>query len=135
MKKKSKVQTTNQDLANTAINKRMFLSFYEQNRCNHSKAARLTGVSREVIYDWQKNDPQFVKDMQSVYEGLIDQAEEQLTMNIEQGKETSLIFYLANKGKVRGWQSINKVEMSGTVKIEPITIVPATPGADKGVSK
>jgi hypothetical protein len=41
---------------------------------------------------------------------MIDIAESQLFQNLRKGKETSLFFYLCNKGKGRGWQSINKIE-------------------------
>ena len=112
------------DIRTKALTQKAFLSFYKSNRCNISKACELTKIARSTVFTWRNEEPQFAKAMEDVYEGLIDKAEEQLTVNIEQGKETSLIFYLANKGKTRGWQSINKAEISGALRIDPIVVVP-----------
>lgn len=103
----------------------MFLKF----NCNVAAACIATGISRSTYGIWLEKYPEFREAVTESQEALLDFAEEQLIKNIAAGKETSLIFYLCNKGKVRGWQSVNR--MTGpTIKAMKFTLIDAKTGRE-----
>ena len=72
-------------------------------------ACKKAGISRDTFYRWYK-DPEFKKVIDQVDEELIDKAESRLLINIEKGKETSLIFFLKNKAPKK-WRDVHELEI------------------------
>lgn len=66
-------------------------------------ACEQTGVSRETIRVWRKNDTEFDRQCRDVGEMQIDWAEGKLFDLISKGNATATIFYLKTRGKARGY--------------------------------
>jgi hypothetical protein len=74
-------------------------------------AASALNVSRATIYNYINESPSLQEAVTQTKESLIDLAESQLKTNIEQGKETSLIYFLNCKGRHRGYGNFKQVEI------------------------
>jgi len=109
-KKTSTNSTTLKKISKTDIRKKLFIEAFERAACNITLASKNTDIDRGTYYDWMEKDPKFKKAIEVHEAAMVDIAESQLFKNLRAGKETSLFFYLCNKGKGRGWQSINKIE-------------------------
>ncbi len=92
------------------IRKQLFIDAFERAACNITLASKNTNIDRTTYYGWMEKDPKFKAAIEVHEAAMVDIAESQLFKNLRAGKETSLFFYLCNKGKGRGWQSINKIE-------------------------
>lgn len=77
---------------------------------NIALACIISGVARRTYHEWKQSDPDFMDAVTEINEAQIDAAERALLQNVKDGKETSIFFYLCNKGRGRGWQSINKIQ-------------------------
>jgi hypothetical protein len=61
------------------------------------------GIERSTHYDWLKNDPEYAEQVAIINEKNIDIAESKLFEKIQNGSETSIFYFLNNKGKSRGY--------------------------------
>lgn len=77
-----------------------------------SKALEQAGVSRTAFYEWKKNDAEFRQAVEDTEESLIDFVESKLMQNINAGDVTSIIFYLKTKGRNRGYQEKQEIDIS-----------------------
>jgi len=112
------------DAIKSNVRREHFIIMFFRYNCNVSAACISTGISRGTYYQWLERYPEFREAVTEANEALLDFAEEQLIKNIKAGKETSLFFYLCNKGKHRGWESINR--MSGPkIKSLKFTLIDA----------
>jgi len=93
----------------TVKKKGLFIGQFEAAGCNISACCKAINIDRKTYYNWLKNDPEFSTQCSDCEEELIDLAESQLFKNITTGNVTSLIFFLCNKGKHRGWQSVSQI--------------------------
>ena len=84
-------------------------------------ACQSCGFSTSIYYKLIETDPDFVKQIHEIQEGVIDIVENQLYKNINSGDVPSTIFYLKTKARHRGFAE--KVENFHT--IESIVIKPA----------
>jgi hypothetical protein len=109
-KKKSTNSTTIKKRSKTDITKALFLEAFERAACNITLASKNVNIDRKTYYNWIEKDAKFKEGVEALEASMVDIAESQLFKNLRDGKETSLFFYLCNKGKVRGWQSINNIE-------------------------
>jgi hypothetical protein len=121
---KSTNSTTLKKRSKTDITKALFLEAFERAACNITLASKHTNIDRGTYYLWMEKDPKFKKAVEAHEASMVDIAESQLFKNLRDGKETSLFFYLCNKGKVRGWQSINKIETNVRVGDEIVIKLP-----------
>jgi len=109
------------------LRRNLFVQKFFEYNCNASAACVVTGISRGTFNQWLGAFPEFSEAITEAHDAVLDFAEAQLIKNIGDGKETSLIFFLCNKGKGRGWQSVNR--MSGpTIKAMKFTIEDAATG-------
>lgn len=122
LKKKITCKSDKSDTIKKRIKEKqkLFLSLHDKKACNVSLTCNAIGISRETYYEWRKKYPSFNKACEDSEEGLIDRAESQLVINWQSGKETSLIFFLCNKGKHRGWQNRHMIEGNPDM---PLTVV------------
>lgn len=75
-------------------------------------ACAAADISRTHFYKYYNDDPEFKAEVDAIEDMAIDFAESKLHDNIEQGKETSIIFYLKTRGKKRGY--VEKQEIDHT---------------------
>lgn len=79
------------------------------------KALEEAGVKRSTYYSWKKNDPDFVKKIETLEDLQFDFVEGKLMENIARNDTRSIIFYLETKGKDRGYSKKKEIEKSITV--------------------
>ena len=91
--------------------KEVFLQAYQNTLCNVSAACEQIGISRSVVYKWEKEDPEFFKVMQQLEDYQVDFVEHQLMASIKAGSVQAQIFYLKTKGKHRGY--VERTEVTG----------------------
>lgn len=96
-----------------AKKKRDFLTAYKNTMGNISISCEKVGISRRTYYDYIKNDPDFVEQVEDLNERNLDFAESQLLKQIKDDNTTSLIFYLKTKGKGRGY--IERTEIQNEI--------------------
>lgn len=98
--------------------KQEFLKLFFKSGGNIAFCCVSVGVTRHTFVRWKREDELFNTAVSEINEAALDIAEQQLMKNVLDGKETSLIFYLCNKGKHRGWTSLNKMENKVTVPVQ-----------------
>lgn len=86
---------------------------YEKKACNISATCSALNISRTVFYKWRERYPRLDELLKEAEDALVDFAESKLMENIQNGMETSLIFFLKTKGKNRGY--VETVENKVTV--------------------
>lgn len=96
-------------------------SAYQKSGCNISEACRVADIERQTFYNWLNADPDFKSAIEEAKEKLLDFAESKLVEQIQTGITPALIFFLKTQGKQRGYTEKVQTELSGSVKIEPIT--------------
>ena len=110
--------------------KKMFLEVFKDNAGNISQTCEAVGINRRTFYHWIDKDEKFREVVKEVEEGLIDFVESKLMMNIKEGKETSMIFFLKTKGKHRGYVEKTEVEHSGGLEVPPVINVKVVKNED-----
>lgn len=83
------------------------------------KTCRLLEIHPSTLYGWLRDDPEFKKVIDEVYERLTDFLEAQLILNASQGKETSNIFALKNLRPDK-WRDRKEVDFKGTITKEEL---------------
>jgi hypothetical protein len=76
-------------------------------------ACKSVGISRGTHYDWLNNDEDYKRQVEDLKNVALDFVESKLFKNINEGKETSIIFYLNNQGLSRGYSRKQEVIHSG----------------------
>ncbi len=84
-------------------------------------ACQKVNIARKTHYEWYNNDPEYKAAVDDVQNVAIDFAESKLFQNVKDGKETSIIYYLNNKGNSRGYSKTNFIDI--TSKGEKISIL------------
>lgn len=98
----------------TDSQKTLLVALHES-ACNIALACSKSNISRSTYYYWLKTSPAFKSRVEEEREALIDLAESKLLMNINEGKEASIFFFLKTQGKKRGY--IETVEQD--LKVNP----------------
>ena len=85
-----------------------------------TQACRKVGIgSRQTILNWRKKDPRFDADCKEAEseacEMALDQAEGALMRNIQAGDTKAIRFYLQCKGKSRGYDLRQEIDINATV--------------------
>jgi hypothetical protein len=93
----------------------LFIQIFENKACNVSLACKAVNIHRSTYYDWRKKYSEFADKCDEIEYGLIDMAESQLYINIRNGKETSLIFFLCNRRPER-WRNVQHIGIDVTSK-------------------
>ena len=79
-----------------------FIDIFELKQGNIKQTCKAIGVSRQWYYNHYKVDT-FKKRVDDVMEGLIDDTVSQLHINIQEGKEASVFYFLKTQAKHRGY--------------------------------
>lgn len=133
-------------MANIESKQKLFLAAFPKKACNIAETCKEIGITRQTYYNWIRESPKFVEELDNATEALLDFAENRLIRAMteeaneveqvynEQTKAieyrnvkrmtkaavTSVIFYLKTKGKKRGYieNSMNlSIPNPGVVKI------------------
>ena len=102
----------------TQHNKKALLEALEKSMGIVTTACEEVGINRWTYYDYYNKDEDFKKKVDELAEVALDFAESKLYKNINEGKETSIIFYLKTKGKKRGYIEKTETEFSGELIIK-----------------
>jgi len=92
--------------------KEQFLEQWPDANFNISKTCRAIKISREAVYKWAKEDPEFERAMQESYEAMNDIAEAALLKQIKAGNIAAIIFYLKCRAKDRGYIETLRVDQA-----------------------
>jgi len=103
-------------------NKKQLLKALEESMGIVTNACKRVKLDRSTFYRYYNEDEQFASDVDSMQEYVLDFAENKLLQNIQDKKETSIIFYLKTKGKKRGY--IEKQEIDHQSNGEKLSIAP-----------
>lgn len=95
--------------------KRLFILALIHKYGNVKEACMAVDISRTAYYHWLKNDEIFRKACWEVDQGLIDNTESMLHFNIQNGRESSIQFFLERKARSRGYAKKIDVDMTGTM--------------------
>ena len=95
------------------MTKKAFLKAYQNTFGNVSASCQIVGIVRQTYYNWTKNDPEFVQQLEDTepQERFMDFLENKLVDKINSGCTTSLIFALKTKAKPRGY--VERQEITG----------------------
>lgn len=83
--------------------KRLFILCLIRKFGNITYACQAVDMSRVTYYAWLEKDKIFKQACWEVEQGLIDETETMLHHNIQNGKESSIHFFLERKAKDRGY--------------------------------
>lgn len=92
--------------------KKALIIALQKNRGHIANACQVVGVTRQTYYNWKKEDEAFREAVTDNEEAVIDLVESKLMQNILKGDVTSIIFYLKTKGRARGYQEKQEIDIS-----------------------
>tara|TARA_R100000482_G_scaffold81386_2_gene32120 strand:- start:28 stop:399 length:372 start_codon:yes stop_codon:yes gene_type:complete len=96
----------------TSDKKEKFLKALKLNLGNISEGCKAINISRQTYYRWIDDDQDFESKCQNVSESLMDLAENRLLEKINDYDTTSIIFFLKTKGRKRGYQEKQELELT-----------------------
>ena len=111
MAKKTQNTKTNVTKVTTSDKKKNFLEALHNNLGNISEACNKINISRQTYYRWIDDDIEFDEQCRNVEESLLDLAEHRLLEKIDKYDTTSIIFFLKTKGRKRGYQEKQEIEL------------------------
>jgi len=91
-----------------------FLTSMLLTRLNVTRARMISGVKVEELSRWRSEDSHFKSTELSLYEDVLDLAEEKLFNAVEEGDLKAVTFLLRTKGKARGYAE--KIELEHGVQ-------------------
>ena len=90
--------------------KQNFIKHFPKTMCNISKTCKQISISRGTYYNWLDDDAEFEREVKHAKEGLIDDLESEIYMQIfEKHNIVATIFALKCLGKKRGWMEQEKI--------------------------
>ena len=104
----------------TQVGKEQMLEALELTLGIVTEACVKTGLSRTQHYAWYKNDEEYRKAVDSIDSKFIDFAETHLKKQIENGSTTATTFFLRTRGRKRGYNEKQEIDL--TSGDEPIKI-------------
>jgi hypothetical protein len=92
-----------------------------------TEASKAVGIHRSTHYEWMKNDEDYKDSVEDLKNQTLDVAESALHSLIREDRNvTAIIYYLNNRGKSRGYNTIDaekaSVEHRITLTHEPLKI-------------
>jgi len=100
----------------TTEKKKRFLEEFARARGIVSVASNNVGITRQQVWNWTNNDPDFKTLYDNILEDQIDFVENKLIEKIEDGSDTAIIFYLKCKGKKRGYVEKQEFDINNMTK-------------------
>ena len=81
-----------------------------------TQCSKVLNVQPRTLYRWIETSVKLQETVKHSREQMVDVAESQLMKNIQQGKETSLIFFLKCLAKQRGYIDRQEIDVNHTVQ-------------------
>lgn len=103
-------------------NKENLLKALERNLGIVTAACKEVNLSRNVFYEYYKNDPEFKAKVDDINEITLDFAESQLLKKIKDGSEKSIMFYMRYKARKRGYN--DELNINANIKVEQPLLKP-----------
>lgn len=103
-------------------NKENLLKALERNLGIVTAACKEVNLSRNVFYEYCKNDPEFKAKVDDINEITLDFAESQLLKKIKDGSEKSIMFYMRYKARKRGYN--DELNINANIKVEQPLLKP-----------
>jgi predicted DNA-binding transcriptional regulator AlpA len=113
MSKSDKIRHTKKSLIN-ALEKAMGVV---------TTACKNVGIHRSTFYEYYNNDPEFKKEVNDIGNVALDFTESKMFEQIRDGNTTLIKFYLATKGKKRGYVERQEITGSDGEKLFEIKII------------
>lgn len=104
------------DLTTLNENQIKLLDALEDSKGIVTEACRNVNLSRQIHYDWLKDNEEYAQAYKAIEDTAIDFVEGMMFERIEEGSDGLIKFYLATKGKKRGYIERTEVEHSGKVE-------------------
>ena len=111
MAKKTQNKSNRGTKSTTSDKKEKFLKALKLNLGNITEACKATNIGRRTYYNWIDDDVVFEEECNNVEESLLDLAENRLLEKIDKYDTTSIIFFLKTKGRKRGYQEKQEIEL------------------------
>jgi predicted DNA-binding transcriptional regulator AlpA len=86
-------------------------------------ACKNVGIHRSTFYEYYNNDPEFKKEVNDIGNVALDFTESKMFEQIRDGNTTLIKFYLATKGKKRGYVERQEITGSDGEKLFEIKII------------
>lgn len=118
MSKTDKIRHTKKSLIN-ALEKAMGVV---------TTACKNVGIHRSTFYDYYNNDEEFRKEVNDIGNVALDFTESKMFEQIQDGNTTLIKFYLATKGKKRGYVERQEVTGAEGEKLFEIKIIDTDSG-------
>lgn len=118
MSKTDKIRHTKKSLIN-ALEKSMGVV---------TTACKNVGIHRSTFYEYYNNDEEFRKEVNDIGNVALDFAESKMFEQIQDGNTTLIKFYLATKGKKRGYVERQEVTGADGEKLFEIKIIDTDSG-------
>lgn len=118
MSKTDKIRHTKKSLIN-ALEKSMGVV---------TTACKNVGIHRSTFYDYYNNDEEFRKEVNDIGNVALDFTESKMFEQIQDGNTTLIKFYLATKGKKRGYVERQEVTGAEGEKLFEIKIIDTDSG-------
>ena len=112
--------------------KESLLKSLEQSLGVVTVACKKADIPRSTFYKWLKEDQEFSKKVKDIENVALDFAESQLHKQISDNSTAATIFYLKTKGKARGYQENQSIDLntSGEINVNFKNLISAI--KDKG---
>ena len=112
MAKNTSNTSSNSTKGTTSNKKETFLQALKLNLGNITEACKASNVPRRTYYHWVDAAEEFKQSCKDVEESLLDLAENRLLEKIDKYDITAIIFFLKTKGKKRGYQEKQEIEIT-----------------------
>lgn len=117
----------------TRKRKRILLKALEENKGLVTFACKSCNISKQSYYKYFHADPEFRKLVEQIQENVLDFAEHCLYRNMNQGSDSSTIFYLKCRGRSRGY--IEKQDIQNTIINDPLAGIDRSKLSDEQLDK
>lgn len=114
------------------LNKQVVKKAIEGTYGNLSHAAQKLGVSRQAVYNYVNKHDDIKELLEQEREAMLDIAENNLFLNVQDRDNTAIIFLLKTQGKKRGYIERAEIEHSGELKQEVMIYLPDNGRGDNG---
>jgi predicted DNA-binding transcriptional regulator AlpA len=91
-------------------------------------ACKNVGIHRSTFYEYYNNDEEFRKQVQDIGNVALDFAESKMFEQIQDGNASLIKFYLATKGKKRGYVERQEITGADGEKLFEIKIIDTDSG-------
>jgi hypothetical protein len=103
--------------------KRAMLQALEKTLGVVTPAAKMVPISPVTHYNWLKNDLDYAREVTDIANTALDFAESKLFELMNNGDTASVIFYLKNKGHIRGYFEKRNLDVTtGGDKMNQFTV-------------